>query len=278
MAITAAQVKELRERTQAPMGECKKALEKTDGDIDQAIQVLRESGITKAAGKANREANEGLVVAKIADDGKKAAIIKVNCETDFVAKNDTFQAFVTELAAKSVDIEDGQLAEVIKDDLAVKIAEVGENLVIAGHTQYTIDGTGALSNYIHAGSKVGVLIEIGCNNEANSGSEVLTTLGKDISMHIAALNPGAMTREEMPQDEVDAEKALYAKQVEGKPAEIVEKILSGKLDKFYSQNVLLEQDFVRDGENTIAGMLANTGKELGDEISIRRYVRYQIGG
>lgn len=277
MAITAAQVKELRDRTQAPMGECKKALEKADGDIDQAIQILRETGISKAAGKASRAANEGIVVAEISEDRKTAGLIEVNCETDFVAKNDNFQAFAKELAATSLETAEGTLAEVAKQDVAAKISEIGENLVVARNAQYIVDGAGTVGSYIHLGGKVGVLTELSCNNDANSGSEVLATLGKDISMHIAALDPKALNRDGMPADEVNAEKALYAKQVEGKPAEIIEKILGGKLDKFYSQNVLLEQGFVREPENSITDLLTAAGKELDDEVTIRRYVRYQVG-
>ena len=206
------------------MGECKKALEQTDGDIEAAIQVLRETGIAKAAGKASRAANEGIIVTKISEDRKTAAIIEVNCETDFVAKNETFQAFAAELAEKAIDIADGGLAEAVKDDVAAKISEIGENLIIARNTQYVVADAGAVASYIHLGGKLGIILEFGCNNDANSGSQVLQDLGKEICMHIAALDPKALNRDGMPEDEV-TEKALYAKQVEGKPAEIVDKIL-----------------------------------------------------
>ena len=276
--ITASQVKELRTITNVGMMECKKALQDTNGDLEAAIKLLRERGLAVAAKKADRAANEGLIEIAMTADGKTGAMVEVNCETDFVAKNENFQAFVAELAQNALSVGDNELAAAEKDNLAFKVSEIGENLVINRNTTYTVQGEGAIGKYIHLGGKVGVIVEIGCENPANSGSEALVELGKEVALHIAAASPAALTRAELPADLVDAEKSLYAKQVEGKPANIIEKILEGKLSKFYSQVVLLEQGFVKDPDITVQALIDKTGKELGDTLSLRRYARYQIGG
>ncbi len=278
MAITAKQVKELRDLTNVGMMECKKALQESDGDIDAAVKLLRERGLAVAAKKADRAANEGLVDIALAEDGRTAAIVEVNCETDFVAKNDNFQAYVAGLAQKGLSAADGSLAEQEKEDLAFKVSEIGENLVINRNTQYLLEGAGAFGKYIHLGGKVGALVEIGCENEANTGSDALVELGKEVALHIAAASPQSLNRDGVDADVVEAEKAVYAKQVEGKPANIIDKIIGGKLEKFFSQIVLLEQGFVKDPDTSVQALVDAKGKELGDTLSVRRYVRYQIGG
>lgn len=278
MTITAAQVKELRQITNGPMMECKKALVEADGDIDKAIAILRQNGIVKAAKKAGRAANEGIIVADISDDGQRGALVQVNCETDFVSKNENFQAFVAEFGKRGHDYGDGEMADAVADELAIKIQEIGENIVVGGNTRYTVEGIGVIGSYIHLGGKVGVLVELGCGKAETCSSESTRQLGKDICMHIAALSPKALDRDGVPEEDVAAEKALYAKQVEGKPPEIIEKILGGKLNKFYSQNVLREQAFVKDPEKSIDELVAEIAKAQDDEIRIKRYVRYQAGG
>jgi len=276
--ITASQVKELRTITNVGMMECKKALQETNGDIEAAIKVLRERGLAVAAKKADRAANEGLVSIALAPKGQAGALIEVNCETDFVAKNENFQAFVASLAQKALDLGDNELADAEKENLAYKISEIGENLVIHRNTTYRLASPGAVSSYIHLGGKVGVLVEIGVGSEANNGHDALIALGKDIAMHIAATNPQSLDRSGVDAGLVAAERSVYAKQVEGKPANIVEKILDGKMEKFYSQIVLLEQAFVKDPDQTIKGLVEATGKKLNDTVTVRRYTRYQIGG
>jgi elongation factor Ts len=276
--INAKQVKELRDLTNVGMMECKKALQDTQGDIQAAVKLLRERGLAVAAKKADRAANEGLVDIAVAADGKTGAIVEVNCETDFVAKNDNFKAFVAELAAKAVGVADNALAEQEKANLAFKISEIGENLIIHRNTTYRLSGPGAIGKYIHLGGKVGVLVEIGCTKDALSASPALVELGKEIALHVAAANPQALDRSSVDAALIEAEKSVYAKQVEGKPANIVEKIIAGKIEKFYSQIVLLEQGFVKDPDNTVKALVEKTGKDLGDTLSIRRFVRYQIGG
>lgn len=276
--ISAKQVKELRDITNVGMMECKKALQETEGDIDAAVKLLRERGMAVAAKKADRAANEGQVDIAISEDGKTGSMVEVNCETDFVAKNENFQGFVAELATKGLGVGNNELAEAEKENIAFKISEIGENLVLPRNTRYELQGPGALGKYIHLGGKVGVLVEIGCENDANTASEALSELGKEIALHIAAANPQALDREGVDAELVESEKALFAKQVEGKPENIIEKIIGGKLEKFYSQIVLLEQGFVKDPDQSVSELLAAKGKELGDTLSVRRYARFQIGG
>ena len=276
--ISAKQVKELRDITNVGMMECKKALQETEGDIDAAVKLLRERGMAVAAKKADRAANEGQVDIAVSGDGKTGAMVEVNCETDFVAKNENFQAFVADLAAKGLNVGDNELADSEKENIAVKISEVGENLVVPRNARYELQGAGAIGRYIHLGGKVGVMVEIGCENDANTASDKLVELGKEVALHIAAANPQALNRDDVDAELVESEKALFAKQVEGKPEHIIDKIIGGKLEKFYSQVVLLEQGFVKDPDQSVSDLLVATGKDLGDTLTIRRFVRYQIGG
>ena len=277
MEITAQMVKELREITNLGMMECRKALVETQGDRENAIKWLRERGLVKAGTKADRKANQGLIAANIAADGRTGSLIEVNCETDFVAKNENFIAFVNGLSARSNQYADGEMTAATKDELASKIMEIGENLVLSKNIRYQVAGEGFVSSYIHLGGKVGVLVEMGCEKAATPGNPKAQEIGRDVCMHIAASSPLALDRAGIPAEMVESEKAIYAKQVEGKPAAVVEKILAGKLDKFYQQNVLTEQAFVKDQDKSIGGVLEETGKLLGDKLTVRRYVRLQIG-
>jgi len=278
MQISAKQVKELRDLTNVGMMECKRALQESEGNIEEAVKVLRERGMAVAAKKADRAANEGQVDIAISADGKSVSMVEVNCETDFVAKNEDFQAFVQDLAQKGLSVGDNELAESEKQTIVAKISQVGENLVLPRNTRYEVQGAGAIGRYIHLGGKVGVIVEIGCENDANTASDALTLLGKEIALHIAAASPQSLNRDGIDAELVATEKALFAKQVEGKPENIIEKIITGKLEKFYSQIVLLEQGFVKDPDISITDLLAKTGKDVGDTLSIRRFARYQIGG
>lgn len=276
MEITATLVKELREETNLGMMECKRALQETGGDKDKAVRLLRERGMAIAGKKAERVAKEGRVAAEIYDNGKTGVMIEVNCETDFVAKNENFQGFVAKLVAHAKGI-DGSLAESAKDQVIAKIAEIGENLIVRRNIKYTVSGNGAVAGYIHLGGKVGVLLEVGCEKAETTQSDVFKEAIKDVTLHIAAANPQFLNREDVAPEVIAAEREIYAKQVEGKPANIVDKIVAGKLEKFYSQICLVEQGFVKDPDQTVADMLAARGKELGDKLTIRRFTRYQVG-
>ncbi len=286
--ITASLVKELRERTGVAMMECKKALTETNGDMDAAIKILRERSGAKAEKKASREANEGVVTAKIDESGKSGILVEVNCETDFVAKNENFQAFVAEiadtvLASGAADLEsalaspkdDGTLEEFVKG----KVLEMGENLKLRRFERLTLDGEGAVASYIHLGGKVGVLIEVSAGKAETASSESFKDLVKDLTLHIAATSPAGLRREDIPADLVESEKDIFRKQMEGqgKPADILEKIIEGKLGKFYSERCLLEQGFVKDPDTTIKALLETKSKELDDSVTVTRFVRFGLG-
>jgi len=274
--ITAAQVKELREATNVGMMECKKALTESGGDLEAAIKLLRERGMAIADKKASRAANEGLIAADVVGGGNLGVIVEVNCETDFVARNDSFQAFVGDLVQKARET-DGSLADLYRDDLTAKIAEIGENLIIRRNDRFELQGTGTVASYIHLGGKVGVLLEVSCGNDATVAADGFKEVVKDITLHIAACNPDYQTREDVPEDLLASEREIFAKQAEGKPENIVEKIVDGKMEKFYEQRCLLEQPFVKDADLSITQLLAAKSKELGDDLSVSRFVRYQIG-
>jgi elongation factor Ts len=275
--ITAALVKELRDATNVGMMDCKKALVEAGGDKDKAVQLLRERGVAIAGKKASRTAKEGLVAAEVAEAGKLGVMIEVNCETDFVARNEVFQAFVAELVEKAKTVDDGALADAVSDEVTAKVAEIGENLIVRRNVKYEVQGEGKVVSYVHLGGKVGVLVEVGCSKAETTETDKFKETAKDITLHIAASNPQYLADGEVPEDVIAAERDIYAKQMKDKPAEIIDKIVDGKMKKFYSQVCLLDQGFVKDPDQTVAEMVAASGKELGDELVIRRFTRYQVG-
>jgi elongation factor Ts len=274
--ITAAMVQELREATNVGMMECKRALVEADGDKNKAIKLLRERGMAVAAKKATRTANQGLVGSFVKEDGSAGSLIEVNCETDFVARNASFQAFAKELTVEAANI-DGSLAQHVAAQVTAKIAEIGENIIVKRNLRFVRQGNGLIQSYIHLGGKVGVLLELNCGKPETAGSAAFRDLAKDLTLHIAAAAPKYLARAEVPAETVAAEREIFAKQVEGKPAQMVDKIVDGKMGKFYQQVCLPEQIFVRDQETVIAKLLELKGKELGDTLTIRRFVRYQLG-
>ena len=275
--ISASLVKELREETGVGMMECKKALVEANGDKAAAVKILRESGMAIAAKKATRAAKQGIIAADIAADARSGRMIEVNCETDFVAKNDNFKAFVAELLKDAAGVADNQLGETAKAKVDAKVAEIGENIIARRNLTYQVQGTGAIAGYVHLGGKLGVLVEVGCQNAASVQNPAVKALLADLTLHITAVNPVCITRDQVPAETVQAEKEIYAKQVEGKPANIIEKIVTGKLEKFYGQICLVEQAFVKDQDKTVSAVLAEAGKAAGDTFTIRRFVRWQLG-
>ena len=275
--ITASLVKELREETGVGMMECKQALVKANGDKTDAIKILRESGMAIAAKKASRTAKQGIIAAEIAADAQSGRMIEINCETDFVAKNDNFKAFVAELLKAAAGSADNGLAEAAKAQVDAKVAEIGENIIARRNLTYKVQGTGAIAGYVHLGGKLGVLVEVGCKNAASVQNPAVKTLLADLTLHITAVNLVCITRDQVPAETVQAEKEIYAKQVQGKPANIIDKIVVGKLEKFFGQVCLVEQPFVKDQDKTINAVLAEAGKAAGDEFTVRRFVRWQLG-
>lgn len=287
MAITAQAVSELRRQTSAGMMACKKALTETNGDLEAAAKLLREKGEAKRSDRADRETTEGIVATYVADDAKSGILAVVNCETDFVAKNEAFQAWVAELllaiakngastpeAALAVPFADGT----VENALGAKFTELGEVIKISRLARFDVSGAGAVASYIHLGGKVGVLLEVACENAATTVKDEFVTLLKDITLHIAAASPAGLSRDDIDGTVVEEENDINRKQLlaEGKPEAMIEKILIGKINKFYSEQVLTEQAFVKDPDLSIAKLLLAKGKDLGDTLTIKRYERFGI--
>ena len=272
--IDAQLVKTLREKTNAGLMECKRALSETNGDLEAAIDVLRAKGAASAAKKADREAKDGVIAQAILPGARVGVLVEVNCETDFVAKNDSFRAFTDDIAKKiasnpAVDLESERVAAVQK---------IGENVRIRRSARVEVTGHGSLAAYIHTGSKVGVLVEVGSEKDDTANREEFKQLVRDITLQIAAANPVCVDRTQVPAALAERERAIYREQVPpGKPANIVEKIVEGKMDKFYSGACLIDQAFIKNPDTTIAQLLAAKSAELGDTLVIRRFLRYMVG-
>ncbi len=276
MEITASQVKELRDATNVSMMECKKALVECAGNIEEAMKRLRERGMAVAAKRAEKTANQGIVAAIESANKRTLAMVEVNCETDFVARNDDFKAFVQSVAAHALET-DQVLSEAMHDVLMEKIAATGENLKIRRNIRYTLQGSGKLASYIHLGGKVGVLIEVACTKAETVANPAFDELVKDLTLHIAASNPTYLTSAEVPASVLADERAIYVKQVEGKPANIVEKIVDGKMNKFFSDTCLVNQPFVKEPKMSVTELLDAAAVSLGEHFEIKRFVRYQLG-
>lgn len=286
--ITAAIVKELRDKTNAGMMDCKRVLQETGGDLDAAVKLLRERGIAKAAKKADRAANEGIITARVSADQKSGILLEVNCETDFVSKNENFQAFVNSLAdtladAKAPDHAAALAVEAsglsIEDTVKAKVAEVGENLQFRKYVRYEAAEGGVIASYIHLGGKVGVLLEVGTTVPATAESDSFRELVKDLTLHIAAAAPRGLSREDIPAETVEAEKDIFRAQLadSGKPDNIIENILKGKIAKFFAESCFLEQGFVKDPDTSISKLLEAKSKELGDTVTVTRFTRFGLG-
>jgi elongation factor Ts len=274
IVIDAQLVKTLREKTNAGLMECKRALAETGGDLEAAIDVLRKKGAASAAKKADREAKEGVIAQAIAPGAKVGVIVEVNCETDFVAKNDQFRGFTEELAKKIAATPNADL----ESDRVAAVQKCGENIQIRRHARIEVSDHGLVAAYIHTGGKVGVLVEVGADKDATTAHEDFKQLVRDITLQIAAANPVCIDRAEVPADLVARERAIYADQVpKDKPPQIIEKIIDGKMGKFYSGACLLEQAFIKNPDQTINQLLAEKSKALGDKITIRRFLRYMVG-
>jgi elongation factor Ts len=272
--ITAAQVSRLREMTNAGLMDCKKALTETSGDIEAAVDVLRKRGVATAAKKAGREAKEGVITQYIQPGARVGLLVEVNCETDFVAKNEAFRSFCDEIARTlstnpNADLEPLRTAQ---------IAKMGENIRIPRHQRLEVNGNGLVAAYIHTGAKVGVLVEVGATRAVTVNEDEFKQLVRDITLQIAAANPIAVSREQVDPATIAKEKEIAAEQVKGKPPQAIAKIVEGKLDKFFQTFCLLDQGFVKkSGEITVKEHIAGIGKQLGDEITVRRFIRYQVG-
>ncbi len=265
MAITAALVKELRERTGLGMMECKKALVAVDGDIEKAIEEMRKSGQAKAAKKASRTAAEGVVAVKVAEDGKFGALVEVNSETDFVARDDNFLNFVQKIVAAAFERKEADVAALMAGELEearlALVQKIGENISVRRVELVESDVVGT---YVHGNSRIGVLVSLEGGN---------TELAKDIAMHVAAVNPAVVSKEDMPAELVEKEKDIFRAQAEGsgKPAEIIEKMIVGRVNKFLAESSLVEQPFVKNPDMKVGGLAKEAGAV------VKGFTRFEVG-
>lgn len=272
--ITAEIVNTLRQRTGAGIMDCKKALVETNGDVDAAVDSLRKRGVAVAAKKAGRAASDGVIAQYIQPGAKNGLLVEINCETDFVAKNDIFREF-SEVVAKT--LSENPQADVEPLRVAI-VAKIGENIVITRHERYVVNGNGAVAAYIHMGSKIGVLVEVGALNEATLQRDEFKSAVRDITVQIAAGSPSAVSRDFLDPKIVEKEREIAAAQVKDKPPQAMAKIIEGKLEKYYQSVCLVDQGFVkRNSEVSLAVHLAAIGKVLGDTITVRRFTRFQVG-
>lgn len=288
--IQASDVKALREKTGAGMMDCKKALTETNGDMDEAVKVLREKGLASAAKKAGRIAAEGIVDSVIAADGKVGVLAEVNCETDFVAKTPAYKAFVTDVAAliaKAAPADvDALLAlpmggGAVSDAVTEKVAEIGEKISIRRFERFEMQSgaEGLMGSYIHLGGKIGVLVEAGCETAGVAKTPAFAAFARDVAMQIAAANPAYLDPAQVPVSVIAGEKEILRAQAvaEGKPENIAQKMVEGRIQKYFKDVCLLEQPFVKDPDKTVKKLVAEKGAEFGESVCIRRFVRFEMG-
>ncbi|MBS4034033.1 MAG: elongation factor Ts [Ignavibacterium sp.] len=280
MAITAAQVNELRQKTGAGMMDCKKALTEADGDFEKAIDILRKKGASVAAKRAEKSANEGMVATKVSEDSKFAAIVEVNCETDFVAKSEDFVSLTNAVLETVYSKKLNDVSELANDsDIKAKIdqvmGKVGEKVEISRIATESAEN-GLLVDYIHMGSKLGVIVKF---DNASDGRDELLQIGKDIAMQVAAMRPLCVYREEVPKDIVEKEMEIYKElaRKEGKPEQILEKIATGRLNKFYQESCLAEQAFIKDNTKTVSDLLNEFNKKNNSQTKIALFKRFHLG-
>ena len=292
MAVTAAMVKELRERTGAGMMDCKKALAATDGDMDKAVEFLREKGLAGAEKKAGRIAAEGIVATALTEDEKKAVVVEVNAETDFVAKNAKFQAYVAQVAAQALTTTaadmDTFMAEkwaadetlTVKEALSSQISIIGENMNIRRFKQ-VVEENGVVVSYIHAGGRIGVLVDV----ETSVVNDAVKEMGKNIAMQIAALNPKYTSRDEVSAEFIEHEKGILMAQIQNdpkeasKPEKVIQGMIQGRINKEMKEICLLDQTYVKaeDGKQSVAQYVAQVAKENGANITVKGFVRFETG-
>ena len=292
MAVTAAMVKELREMTGAGMMDCKKALAATDGDMDKAVEFLREKGLAGAEKKAGRIAAEGIVATAMTDDEKKAVVVEVNAETDFVAKNAKFQAYVAQVAAQALTTTaadmDTFMAEkwvadetlTVKEALSSQISIIGENMNIRRFKQ-VVEENGVVVSYIHAGGRIGVLVDV----ETDVVNDAVKEMGKNIAMQIAALNPKYTSRDEVSAEFIEHEKGILMAQIQNdpkeasKPEKVIQGMIQGRINKEMKEICLLDQTYVKaeDGKQSVSQYVAQVAKENSAKITVKGFVRFETG-
>jgi len=273
MSISKDDVMSLRDKTGAGLIDCKRALTESNGNMDEAVSILRKKGVATAAKKSGRSASEGIIAQSISSDRSRGILVEVNCETDFVAKNDDFVVFARSVAGDLLENPDADLEEKRTE----QVAKIGENIQISRSQSLSPESNGLVESYVHTGGKVAVLVSIGSDSAEVSSSEQVATLAKDICMHIAATSPVCVSREEVPADLVQKEKEIAQAQAEGKPPQAIEKIVTGKLDKYYAGACLLEQPFVKNPDQSIQQYVEGVGKDVGSSLKVEKFLRFQVG-
>ncbi len=285
--ISAAMVMKLRKMSGQGMMDCKRALQETDGDIEKAMETLRKKGLATLAKRAERETSQGLVVCKSSQDGKTSVLATLCCETDFVAKSDDFITTAKTLtdygmACPAYEGVDNILESVVdgkkfSDVLTETVSKTGEKTQVGDYTKYKLECPGLISTYIHFNEKVGTMVQIETSDDNVADSDVLKQTASDIAMHITATKPLALNKDEIDSETIEREKSIFAEQVKNKPANIIEKIVEGKINKFFAENCLLDQPFVKDDSKSVSQVLADAAKQAGGEAKIQRFVRFEVG-
>jgi elongation factor Ts len=285
--ISASMVMKLRKMSGQGMMDCKRALQEANGDIEQAMGILRKKGLATLAKRAERETSEGMVVCKASEDGRKTAMATLCCETDFVAKSDDFVAAAKTLADAALACQadegtDNILDTIVEgkkfgDILTETVSKTGEKTEVGDFAKYRLDGPGLITTYIHFNDKVGTMVQIDTSNDNLAAEDGLKRTASDIAMHITATKPLALDKDGISPEIIEREKAIFAEQVKNKPADIVDKIVEGKMKKFFTENCLLHQEFVKDNSKTVEQILSEAAKQAGGEATIKRYVRFEVG-
>ncbi len=287
MEISASMVVKLRKMSGQGIMDCKMALQEAGGDIDQAMTILRKKGLTTLAKRAERETAEGLVVCKTGDDGKTAILATLCCETDFVAKSEDFVAAAETLANYALACPADEGAKNIpettidgkkfSDILTEIVSKTGEKIQVGDYAKYKLDGPGLISTYVHFNQKVGTMVQIETSDETTAAADVLKQTASDIAMHTTATKPLALDKEAIAPEIIEQEKAVYADQVKNKPPNIVDKIIQGKMKKFFEENCLLDQKFVKDDSKSVTQVLDEAAKQAGGKAKIKGFARFEVG-
>lgn len=285
--ITAASVMELRNMSGQGMMDCKKALAETEGDVEKAMELLRKKGLATLAKRSERDAAEGLAVCKASDDGKTVAMATLCCETDFVAKSDGFVAAAKNLADYAMACEaaegvDALMAtsldgKTLQEKITDLVSQTGEKTEVGDYATFKVNGSGLISTYVHFNGKVGAMVNIETSDDSVANAENVKSVASDICMHISAIKPLSLDKSGIDPVLIEKERAIYAEQVKDKPAQIIDKIVDGKLGRFYSDNCLLQQPFVKDDKKTVEQVLAEAGKQAGGEARLVEFVRFEVG-
>jgi elongation factor Ts len=305
--ISAQLVKQLRDMTGAGMMECKKALQKADGDLQRAVEILRESGIAGATKKATRSTKQGMIASHIVDDGKLGVLVEVNCESDFVARTEDFQSLVSDIAAhvasvkpKYVRVEDvteaeranfkehealyeqkfaGEHGGTVGDLVKTKIAKLGENINVSRFTVYEVSGNGVVGSYIHTGGQIGVLLEVATSEASLGSKDEFKGLIRDLAMQVAAASPQYVNKDKVPADVLEKERGIQRARAlgEGKPEKMVDKIAEGRMSKFYEEVCLLEQPFIRENTVSVGELVKTAAAKLGGTVEVTRFTRFKVG-